>query len=81
MRVSRYRSNEKWKPVKPLMKSKNQKSVNFSLLGHSVDSPIKRIPSVQRLSRANSSTSIVEDLDGSVLTKSGIETVVIKKHQ
>ena len=66
--------------MKLLMKNKQHKTVNFSLIGHSTDVPIKKIPSVQRLSRVSSSTSIVEDLDGSVLTKSGIETVVIKKH-
>ena len=81
MRVSRYRSDTKWGPTKQLMRSKNPKSVNFSMVGHSVESPIKKIPSVQRLSRVDSSESIVEDLDGSVLTRSGIETVVIKKHQ
>ena len=81
MRVSRYRSDTKWGPTKQLMRSNYQKSVNFSMVGHSVESPIKKIPSVQRLSRVDSSESIVEDLDGSVLTKSGIETVVIKKHQ
>ena len=66
--------------MKLLMKNKQQKTVNFSLIGNPGDVTIKKMPSVQRLSRVSSSTSIVEDLDGSVLTKSGIETVVIKKH-
>ena len=61
-----------------LKKNKHQKSVNFSMMNH-LEPEIKKEKSVQRLSRVSSSHSIVEDLDGSVLTKSGIEQVVIKK--
>ena len=45
-----------------------------------IEPTVQKIPSVQKLSRVSSSESIKEDLDGSVLTKTGIEQVMIKKH-